>query len=255
MSGSLEGQVAIVTGASRGIGRYMALELAKAGADIVVAARSEEVTDPKLPGTIFSTAEEIRALGRRALAQRVDVAREDQIAEAVAATIAEFGRIDILVNNAGILVPSTLLDFPLRRWDLLWRVNVRGPIAFIQAVLPPMIEQRRGTIINISSRGADNPGTGNISYSVTKQALRKIAEGLAGEVKQHNIKCFSLSPDRLVPTPGATYHALDANLPPERLEPTDAMGRAAVYLAAEAPIELSGRHYYSESLLREVAAV
>jgi citronellol/citronellal dehydrogenase len=255
MSGELEGQVAIVTGASRGVGRYMALELAKAGADIVVAARTEAVSDPKLPGTIFTTAEEIRALGRRALPQRVDVTKDDEIDAAVRHSIDEFGRIDILVNNAGILAPGNLVDVPLRRWDLVWRVNVRGLIYFTQQVLPHMIARRHGTVINISSRGADHPGTGNISYSITKQAIRKFSEGLAGEVKEYGVKVFSLSPHALVPSPGATYHGLDANLPPERIEPTDVMGRAAVYLAAAAPLERSGEHFYSQLLVDSLTAV
>lgn len=253
MSGELDGQVAIVTGASRGVGYYMALELAKAGADIVVAARTEEVWDPKLPGTIYTAAEEIRTLGRRALPLKVDVSKDEDIDAAVKQTLSEFGRLDILINNAGIMFPGNLVDVPIRRWDLIWRVNVRGLIYFSQQALPQMIAQRRGTIVNISSRGADNPGAGNISYSVTKQAIRKFSEGLAGEVKEHNVKVFSLSPDGLVPSPGATYHGLDARTPPERIEASDVMGRAAVYLAARAPLDLSGQHFYSQSLLRDLA--
>src|SRR5687767_6568019 len=119
MSGELDGQVALVTGASRGVGYYMALELAKAGADIVVAARTEEVRDPKLPGTIYSAAEEIRGLGRQALPVKVDVSKDEEIEAAVQQTLAEFGRIDVLVNNAGIMFPGNLVDVPIRRWDLI----------------------------------------------------------------------------------------------------------------------------------------
>jgi citronellol/citronellal dehydrogenase len=253
MSGELEGQVAIVTGASRGVGRFMALELAKAGADIVVAARSEEVTDPKLPGTIYSTAEEIRALGRRAIPARVDVSKDEEIDAAIKQTIEEFGRLDILVNNAGIMAPGKLLDVPIRRWDLIWRVNVRSLIYFTQQALPHMLERRHGTVINISSGAADGPGAGNISYSVTKQAIRKFSEGLAGEVKEHGIKVFSLSPLGLVPSPGATYHGLHERLRPDQIEAVDVMGKAAVYLASAAPLAFSGQHFYSQRLLDSVA--
>ncbi|MGE0543316.1 MAG: SDR family NAD(P)-dependent oxidoreductase [Dehalococcoidia bacterium] len=253
MSRELEGQVALVTGASRGVGYYMALELAKAGADIVVAARSEQVWDPKLPGTIYTAADDIRRLGQRVLPMKVDVAKDEEVDAAIKQTLSEFGRIDILVNNAGIMFPGNLVDVPIRRWDLIWKVNVRGLIYFSQQVLPVMIAQRRGTIINISSRGADNSGAGNISYSVTKQAIRKFSEGLAGEVKVHDVKVFALSPDGLVPSPGATYHGLDTRTPPERIEATDVMGSAAVYLAARAPMDLSGQHFYSQTLLRDLA--
>src|SRR5919106_4524295 len=102
---TLAGRVAIVTGSSRGIGKDIALALAAAGADIVVAARSETPPDPRLPGTIYDTATEVEALGRRALAIKTDVTDEEQIAAMVQRTLDTFGRLDILVNNAAVLVP------------------------------------------------------------------------------------------------------------------------------------------------------
>jgi len=232
----------------------MALELAKEGCDIVVAARTEEVKDPKLPGTIYSTAEEIRALGRRALPVRTDVTDEESIDSMVKQALEEFGKIDILINNAGIMAPGLLAELPLRRWDLMWRVNVRGPIACSRAVLPHMIERRAGVVINISSVLADVPGAGNISYSLTKQALRKLSEGLAWEVRGYNIRVFALSPEGLVKTPGTMYHRLEeteADLIGENIEPPEVMGRAAVFLCTEEAAALSGGHYFSGPLLRE----
>ena len=258
----LQGKVAIITGASRGIGRNIALEMAKEGADIVVAARTEEVRDPKLPGTIFETAEEIRALGRRpdgrpygrALPVRTDVTDEESIQAMVRRALDEFGHIDILVNNAGIMVPGPLAEVPLKRWDLVWRVNVRGAVACAQAVIPHMMEQREGVIINISSIAADNPGAGNISYSVTKQALRKLSEGLALEVKDYNIRVFALSPEGLVITPGTMYHRLPEQVPSgEFVEDPEDMGRAAVFLCTDAAKPYSGQHFYSRVLLRQYA--
>ena len=125
----LEGRVAIVTGSSRGVGKNIAVELARAGADLVVAARTEQVKDPRLPGTISDTAEEIRAMDRRALPVRTDVADEESIEALVRSALEEFGRIDVLVNNAGIMAPGPLVDVSLKRWDLVMRVNVRGPVA------------------------------------------------------------------------------------------------------------------------------
>jgi citronellol/citronellal dehydrogenase len=252
----LKDKVAVVTGSSRGIGKFIALEMAREGAAIVVAARSEEVRDPKLPGTIFETADEVRSLGARALAVRTDVTDEESIDAMVKTAVAEFGKIDVLVNNAGIMIPGPLVDLPLKRWDLVMRVNVRGPVACTKAVLPHMIERRDGVIINISSIAAEHWGPGNISYAVTKQALRKLSEGLAGEVKEYNVRVFSLSPELLVLTPGTTYHRLPDQVPGgESVEAPELMGRAAVFLCSDAARELTGRHFYSQPLLREYAGV
>src|SRR5689334_21413154 len=129
----------------------MAREFAKEGCNIVAAARTEEQQDPRLPGTIHDTAREIEGLGVRAIAVRCDVTDEESVAAMVKRTLDEFGRIDILVNNAGIMLPAKLVDMPLKRWDLIWRVNARGAIACSKAVLPTMVQQRDGVIFNISS--------------------------------------------------------------------------------------------------------
>ena len=250
----LEGKVAIITGASRGVGKNIALEMAKEGADIVVAARTEEVRDPKLPGTIFETAEELRALGRRALPLRTDVTDEESVQAMVRRALDEFGHIDILVNNAGVMAPGPLHQVPLKRWDLVWRVNVRGAVVCAQGVLPHMMERREGVIINISSIAADQPGGGNISYSVTKQALRKLSQGLAEEVRDRNIRVFALSPEGLVITPGTMYHRLPEQVPSgDFVEAPEEMGRAAVFLCTDAAREYSGQHFYSRVLLRQHA--
>jgi citronellol/citronellal dehydrogenase len=248
----LKDRVAIITGASRGVGRFMALELAREGCHIVVAARSEQERDPKLPGTIYATAEELQALGVRALPVRTDVTDEESVRAMAAAALAEFGRIDVLINNAGIMFPGPLVDLPVKRWDLVTRVNVRGAVLCCQAVLPHMIERRDGVIINISSIAADQKGGGNISSSLTKQALRKLSEGLAEEVREHNVRVFALSPEGLVITPGTMYHRLPEQVPAGPfVEAPEAMGRAALFLCGDGAKELSGRHFYSRALLRE----
>lgn len=248
----LADKVAIVTGSSRGLGKNMAVELAKEGCHIVVAARSEQETDPKLPGTIHSTAEELRALGVRALPVRMDITDEESVRAMVQATLDEFGRIDILINNAGVMAPGRLWEMPLKRWDLVTRVNVRGTVIACQAVIPHMIEQGDGVIFNISSIAADQNAAGNTSYAVTKQALRKLSEGLAGEVKQYNIRVFSLSPEGLVVTPGTMYHRLPEQTPSgPMVEAPEAMGLAVIYLCGEDGKPLVGQHFYSRPLLRE----
>ncbi len=249
---TLADKVAIVTGSSRGLGKNMALALAQEGCHIVIAARTEQEADPKLPGTIHSTAKEIESLGVRAMPVRTDVTDEESVRAMVQATLAEFGRIDILINNAGVMSPGRLWEIPAKRWDLVMRVNVRGPVICCQAVLPHMIERRDGVVINISSIAADQAGEGNVSYSVTKQALRKLSEGLAEEVKEHNVRVFSLSPEGLVITPGTMYHRLDEQVPDGPLvEPPEAMGKAAVFLCGDEAKSLIGQHFYSRPLLRE----
>ena len=249
----LEGKVAIVTGASRGVGEYMAIELAKEGCNIVVAARTEHAGESRLEGTIGETAAQLEKLGVRAIAVKCDVTDDDSINAMAQRTVDEFGRIDVLVNNAGIMAPAKLVDMPLKRWDLIWRVNVRGAIACSKAVLPQMIRQHDGVIFNISSIAADQDGAGNISYMLTKHALRELAKGLAAAVQEHNVRVFALSPYGWVPTPGTLFYRLDETMPSvgPLLERPEAMGLAAIYLCGEEGKALSGQHFYSRHLLRD----
>jgi NAD(P)-dependent dehydrogenase (short-subunit alcohol dehydrogenase family) len=160
----LEGKVAIITGASRGLGKAFALDFAREGADVVVAARTE--TEGNIPGTINQTADEIEAIGRRALAVRCDVTKEESVEEVVKKTLDEFGRIDVLVNNAGVAWWPPITETPLKRFELVLRVNLIGAFLCVKAVLPTMIEQKRGSIINISSLAANKRvrGFSGISY-------------------------------------------------------------------------------------------
>jgi NAD(P)-dependent dehydrogenase (short-subunit alcohol dehydrogenase family) len=151
------------------------------------------------------------------------------------------------------MAPAKLVDMPLKRWDLMWRVNVRGAIACSKAVLPQMIKQHDGVIFNISSIAADQGGAGNIAYKLTKHALRELAHGLANEEREHNIRVFALSPLGWVPTPGTLFYRLDETMPEvgPMLERPEAMGLAAIYLCGEEGKELSGKHFYSRELLKD----
>ncbi len=196
----LAGQVALVTGASRGIGRAIAVELARAGADVVIAARSSEAAPSKLPGTIDEAARQVQALGRspdgrpygRALAVPTDVTDEEQVQAMTRRALDAFGRVDILVNNAGISFPAPFAQTPLKRWDLVMNVNLRGPVLCTQALLPQMIERGSGRIINISSYLAEILMPGMLSYSVSKIALEKLSQGIAAELRGHNIAVNAL---------------------------------------------------------------
>ena len=243
--GTLDGKVAAITGSSRGIGKNIALELAAEGCNIIIAARTEEVKDPRLPGTIYSAAEECRALGVEALPVAVDVTRDETLEEMVEKGNAEFGHIDILVNNAALNFPGRFLDMEVRRWDLLWRLNVRGTIVATRLVLPGMIERKWGTIINISSGGADSRGGGGAAYSVTKQAVRKLADAVAADYGDDGVQSFSLSPGNVVSTPGHRYIRGDNAVAHDLAEPDHVMGRAAVWLCSEAAKTFNGQHFFS----------
>lgn len=198
----LQGKVAIITGASRGLGKAFAMDFAREGAHIVVAARTE--TEGKLPGTIYETAEEIRKLGARALPLRCDVTREESINETVQKTLKEFGRIDILVNNAAVAWWPPITETPLKRFELVLRVNLIGPFLMVKAVLPGMIERKSGSIINISSLAANKRvrGFSGISYGVSKAALERFTWGLAAELGQYNIAVNAIKPLKPVGTEG-----------------------------------------------------
>jgi citronellol/citronellal dehydrogenase len=255
----LAGKVAIVTGSSRGIGKDIALAFATEGADIVVAARSETPPDPRLPGTIYDTAKEVEALGRRALAVRTDVTDEEQVAAMVQRTLDAFGRIDILVNNAAVLVPRGILDLPTRHLDLHYRVNLKGPILCMRAVLPTMLQQRQGWIINISSRAAAFPGPGPyrdvqptraFMYAATKAALERVTQALAVEYQAQGISVNVLSPTGRVRTPGNVFGMTPPGGTPEPFERAEAMGKAAVFIASQPPQSLTGHILFDEEVVQ-----
>lgn len=232
MAGSLDGQVAVVTGSSRGIGKAIAIRYAREGAAIVCTSRTTDAAPAKLPGTIDATVREIESLGGHALAVACDVRLEDQVEGLRKATIDAFGRCDILVNNAGISFPGNTLDLPMKRWDLVVDVNLRGPLLTTRAFAPHMIEQGGGTIINISSGAAVAVGAGRLSYSVTKVALDKLTAGLAVEMKPHNIRSISIGLELPVVTEGFQYVNPDADT--SDWESVDIMGEAAHWVACHA---------------------
>lgn len=229
----VQNKVAVVTGASRGIGRAIAVALATAGADVVCTARSSEASPSKLPGTIDQTAREVEALGRRALTVPMNVAREEEVEAMARRTLAEFGRIDILVNNAGISAPGSILDVPLKRWDLVMNVNLRGAYLCIRAFLPTMIEQGSGCIINVSSFASYHEGNWGLAYSVSKAALERLTTGLAAEVRQHNIAVNALQIERFVSSEGFVY--LSPGADHSTWDKPEVVGEATLWLIGREP--------------------
>jgi citronellol/citronellal dehydrogenase len=229
---NLSSKVAIVTGAARGIGRAIALALAREGADIGIAARTESESTDR-PGSIHSVAAEVRALGRRAVAVRTDVSQEQDVRMMVDTIVQELGRIDILVNNAAAtpMYHTPLVDFPVEYWDLTMNVNLRGVFLCIKAALPHMINRDCGNIINISSMAAVRSGRGRIAYGVSKAGVERLTFGLAEEVKEYKIAVNSLCPIGLTDTEAARNVFPEGN-PETWVKPED-VAKAAVWLARQ----------------------
>jgi len=176
----LSDPVAVVTGASRGIGRRLAEDLAERGFDVVCVARSSRAQPAKLPGTVEDAAEAVEKRGRRALAAALDVRDEEAVAALAARVADEWGRCDLLVNNAAIAPPRPALEEPPRRWRLAVDVNLNAPFWFMYHFCPRM---QGGRVINVSSVAAVMPTFGRASYSTTKRALEALTEALAHDLR------------------------------------------------------------------------
>ena len=259
--GKLDGKVAIVTGASRGIGQAIAELFAAEGARVVCAARTLKEGDHALEGSLARTVEAIRAKGGEAIAVAADVSREEDCLALVEQARAAFGPVDVLVNNAALNYYIPTADYPTNRWVRAFAVNVHGPFMLSKAVLPDMVERRSGAIVNIGSGAAIGPGRGPYAdksvrggtmYGATKAALERFTQGLAQEVAQYDgIAVTCVSPSRVVPTPGTVFHKLVDGIDDPRGEPPSMMARAVLLLATEPAERVNGRVTYSQQILKE----
>ena len=235
---SMQGLVAVVTGSSRGIGKGIAKVFGAEGAKVVVVARSED-EGGRLPGNIYLTTQEIQDSGGEAIAVRCDVTDEEQVQALAKAVTNAHGRIDVLVNNAGVQVNEGLLDLQTRHWDLTMRVNLRGPFLCSKHLLPIMIEQRSGSIVNITSVAGETARPKGISYAVTKAGLNIMTRGLAQEVEEFDIAVNALNPG-LIKTEGAVFVR-----PPDfdwtAWEPPEVVGPATAWLAQQTAQSFTGQ--------------
>jgi NAD(P)-dependent dehydrogenase (short-subunit alcohol dehydrogenase family) len=232
------GKVVVVTGGSKGLGREMALGFAEAGADIVVASRKLAPCE--------AVAEEVRALGRRALPVSCHVGDWDQCGELIDATVAEFGRIDVLVNNAGIApVPPSLLDVTADLFDKTIAVNLKGPLrltALAAEHMPP-----GGAVINISSKASVHPSSFTVVYAAAKAGLNALTKAAANEfgprgIRVNAIVCGTFHTDSLhasVPTE-AMQTQMAANVALGRIADASEIVGTALYLASDASSYLTG---------------
>jgi citronellol/citronellal dehydrogenase len=255
--GLLAGQVAVVTGASRGIGEAIARRFAMEGAKVVVSARTVEAEEHYLPGTITDTVARINAAGGEAIAVRADLALAADRAALIDAAMSAYGAVDILVNNAAITYFIPVETFPEKRFRLMMDVQVWAPFDLSQRVLPGMKERGRGWILNISSHAAihpqkDLPGRGGTVYGMCKAALERFTTGLAQEVFNDGIGVNVISPG-LVATPGVMHHKLINDSNKERVTPVEHMAEACLRLCHGDPQTLTGRIDYADAVVEEFA--
>jgi NAD(P)-dependent dehydrogenase (short-subunit alcohol dehydrogenase family) len=256
--GPLAGRVALVTGASRGIGEAIAARLAMEGAKVAISARTLKAGESRLPGTLADAAQRIRNAGGEVTPIKADLALADERERLVEAVTRAYGPVDILVNNAAITYFAPVQEFTDKRFKLMMEVQVHAPFHLSQLVLPAMRERRRGWIVNISSGAGMHPrapyrqgGRGGTVYGMCKAALERFSTGLASEVAEDGIAVNAVSPG-LVATPGVAVHGLITEATRDRVQPIEFIAEAVYRLASGDPATLTGRIAYAQPLLEEL---
>lgn len=199
---NLKGRVAIVTGGSRGIGRECCLTLARHGCHVVVVAKTSDPT-PNLPGTIHTTAAEVKALGVDSLPVQCDIRSEEACKAAIDKAVAHFGRIDILINNASALWWQKIEDTPLKKYDLIHSINARGTFCMTKYCLPHMVKNKFGRVITMSPPIVSSGYGGKTAYNISKLGMTMVAMGVAEEYRGKGVTGHSLWPATVVESQAA----------------------------------------------------
>ena len=241
------GKVAFITGASRGIGKSCAEKLAEAGWDIVVAAKTVD-ENPKLPGTIFTAAEDLRRFGTKILPVQCNVRDAASVNDAAAKTLDTFGRIDAVINNAGALWWRNLDETDMRRYDLVHEVNARGAYACTYAFIEAMKTQRSGHVINMSPPIDLKMVPGHIAYMIGKFGMTLLVHGLAVEMKDYNIYTTALWPKTLIESFATINFGMGD---PSIWRKADILADATLEILNH-PEQCNGRAVIDEEFLREV---
>ncbi len=246
----LKGKTLFITGASRGIGLAIALRAARDGANVAIAAKTTE-PHPKLPGTIFTAAEEIEKAGGKALACVCDIRSEEQIHEAVQKTVARFGGIDILVNNASAISLTGTADTPLKRWDLMHGVNARGTFACSQACLPYLKKAKNPHILNNSpplNMEARWFGP-HVAYTMAKFGMSMCVLGMAEEFRDEGIAVNALWPRTVIAT-SAVQNLLGGDEVMRGARKPEIMADAAYVILTKPSREFTGQFCIDDEVLR-----
>jgi citronellol/citronellal dehydrogenase len=247
----LKNKTVFITGASRGIGKAIGLKLASSGANIIVAAKTI-VPHSKLPGTIFTAAQEMEAAGGKALAVKMDVRHEDQVENAIASAVETFGGIDILINNASAIQLSGIEHTPIRRYDLMHQVNVRGSYLTIQKALPYLKKAENPHILNLSPPLNMNPRwfENHVAYTMTKYGMSMLVLGLAEELKYHRIAVNALWPKTIIAT-AAVQNLLGGDPMIQQSRKPSIVADAAYEILRRSSTSFSGNFCIDEDILRE----
>ncbi len=259
--GRLDDKVVIVTGASRGIGKDIALLFAAEGGKVICAARTVEEGSHPLEGSLNTTIAEIRAAGGEATAAAANISLPEDCEALVQTARDTYGPVDVLVNNAALTYFIPVKDYALNRWMRSWAVNFHAPFILSQLALEDMMPRGSGSIVNISSGAAIGPGrgpytdvppnSGGTCYGAEKAALERFTQGLAQEVYRFGISVTAVSPSQVVPTPGTVFHNLVSGIDDPRGEHPELMAKAALLLASEPLDDVTGRVTYSQQILKE----
>ena len=262
-NGLLTGRTALITGASRGIGLAIAQRFAAEGASVAVTARTVEPGSNPMEGSLTETVAKIADAGGQVVAIAADLSRPEERGRLILETEAALGRVDILVNNAAVTWWMPVADFTPKRRELMFQLQVYAPMDLAQRVLPSMVAAGQGWILNISSGASRHPAVppdarwlgGGAVYGMCKAALERLTTGLAAEAWGSNVAVNSLSPSRVVPTPGTLFHKLvRPEDPGQVVEPPEVMAQAALELCWRPPQSLTGRIAYSQALLAELGS-
>ena len=248
--GALKGRTVFITGATRGIGREIALKCARDGANVVVTGKSAEA-HPRLPGTIHSVAEEVKSAGGQALPLQLDVRDADAVLAAVRGAVEAFGGIDVLVNNASAIALGGTLDTPVKRLDLMFGVNVRGTYACSQACIPYLVKASNPHILNLApplnmkARWFKD----HVAYTMAKYGMSMCTLGMAAELKPHRVAVNSLWPRTTIATAAIEVNFPEAILKASR-KPAIVADAAHAIFRRDSSLA-TGNFYIDETVLRE----
>src|SRR5690554_4260585 len=248
---TLQNKTIIITGASRGIGRAIALRCARDGANLVLAAKSAQ-PHPKLPGTIHSVAREVEEAGGKALAIQVDVRNDQQVQEMAQQAAEHFGGIDALINNAGAIKMTGVEHTELKRFDLMHQINTRAVMSCSQAALPWLKKSSAGHIINLSPPLNLDPKwfAQYAPYTLTKYGMSMLTIGMAAEFQRYGIAVNSLWPQTLIATAAVEFEVGNAAIL-DRARKPEIMADAAYEILMTQGATLTGQHLIDEALLRQ----
>lgn len=250
MSEKLKGKTAIITGGSRGIGLAIAHRLSASGVNVVIASKTTE-PHPKLPGTIYDAANEIKAKGGKALPLVLDVRSEEQIHDVVTETVNYFGGIDILVNNAGAIFLANVENTPAKRYDLMHQINVRGPFLMAKACIPYLKKSEHAHIltlsppIDLSTKWFES----HTAYTMSKYGLSLLMFGLAAELSHYPIAVNALWPRTVIAT-AAVQNLLGGDEMMQKARWPSIVADAAYYILSQNPADATGQFYIDEDVLR-----